>query len=406
MFFKLEIKRIFSKRVNRFVIGVALILAVIFSGFAVSSNRYVDQDGNASTGFDATRKLTASKSLWKGTLTEDKILKAYEENKAAYQRYSMEELDAKYGSLLQPMADVKDFMISVLTPDSEYDETVLEQASREEMESFYNLYRQNQKAQAREYGKTEEQVKYIEKQYEKVKLPVHYEPYGSWDVMILYGETYGIILAIIIGFLCAGIFADDFQTKAYPIFFAAKYGRSKAIKIKILAGITVATAVYWVGIGLLSVISFGILGVSGWNTPYQMQQAYSIYAITYGQYYLIVALCGYIASLLAAALSMLVAAKMHTVSVAICIPFFLYCVCPFIGRAMHGLEIFWDLMPMVLINIQEYAKRPFVFRIGSYVSSQIPFIMVLYTAVSLLLLPLIYRTFRRYGHLFQDRSCV
>ena len=130
MFFKLEIKRIFSKRVNRFVIGVALILAVIFSGFAVSSNRYVDQDGNASTGFDATRKLTASKSLWKGTLTEDKILKAYEENKAAYQRYSMEELDAKYGSLLQPMADVKDFMISVLTPDSEYDETVLEQASK------------------------------------------------------------------------------------------------------------------------------------------------------------------------------------------------------------------------------------------------------------------------------------
>ena len=39
---KLELKRIFSKKINVFAIGLALILAVIFSGFAVTSNRYVD----------------------------------------------------------------------------------------------------------------------------------------------------------------------------------------------------------------------------------------------------------------------------------------------------------------------------------------------------------------------------
>ena len=36
---KLELKRIFSKKINVFAIGLALILAVIFSGFAVTSNR-------------------------------------------------------------------------------------------------------------------------------------------------------------------------------------------------------------------------------------------------------------------------------------------------------------------------------------------------------------------------------
>lgn len=46
---KLELKRIFSKKINVFAIGLALILAVIFSGFAVTSNRYVDENGNAST---------------------------------------------------------------------------------------------------------------------------------------------------------------------------------------------------------------------------------------------------------------------------------------------------------------------------------------------------------------------
>lgn len=40
---KLELKRIFSKKINVFAIGLALILAVIFSGFAVTSNRYVDE---------------------------------------------------------------------------------------------------------------------------------------------------------------------------------------------------------------------------------------------------------------------------------------------------------------------------------------------------------------------------
>lgn len=44
---KLELKRIFSKKINVFAIGLALILAVIFSGFAVTSNRYVDENGNA-----------------------------------------------------------------------------------------------------------------------------------------------------------------------------------------------------------------------------------------------------------------------------------------------------------------------------------------------------------------------
>ena len=70
---KLELKRIFSKKINVFAVGLALILAVIFSGFAVTSNRYVDESGNASTGIMATRKLTDNRRAWKGTLTEDEL---------------------------------------------------------------------------------------------------------------------------------------------------------------------------------------------------------------------------------------------------------------------------------------------------------------------------------------------
>ena len=111
---KLELKRIFSKKINVFAIGLALILAVIFSGFAVTSNRYVDENGNASTGIMATRKLTDNRRAWKGTLTEDELGKVIEQNKNAVTQSSEEE-NAIYGTTLQPIDDIRSFIISELT---------------------------------------------------------------------------------------------------------------------------------------------------------------------------------------------------------------------------------------------------------------------------------------------------
>ena len=107
-------------------------------------------------------------------------------------------------------------------PDAEYDESVLNQITEENIQEFYNTYHKNMKKMAEEYGKTAVQKKYLEKKYNEIKLPVEYESYSSWDTMIMYVETYSIILAIIVGFICAGIFADDFQTKADAVFFLYK----------------------------------------------------------------------------------------------------------------------------------------------------------------------------------------
>ena len=264
--------------------------------------------------------------------------------------------------------------------------------------AFYDTYHKNMEKMAEEYGKTSVQKKYLEKKYNEIKLPVEYESYSSWDTMIMYVETYSIILAIIVGFICAGIFADDFQTKADAVFFSTKYGRTKAVKTKILAGIATTVMIYCMGIILLSVICFGIMGTSGMDTPYQMYQAYSIYIMSYGQYYLLTVVCGFIASMLAASVSMLVAAKMHTISVAVCIPFFLYCLLPFIGRALSGYTTLFNLIPTILTNVQASVKVPLIYQIGNCVFRQIPLVMVMYTVMAIALLPFIYKSFRRYGN--------
>lgn len=389
---KLELKRIFSKKINVFAIILAFILAGVFSGFAVTSNRYVDENGAVSTGVLAARKLTANRAPWNGILTTDKLSKVMQQIRETNSQ-SMEEQDVKFGTTLQPLDEIKSFLISVLTPDSDYDESVLDQLTERNVDDFYSIYQKNMKQMAKEYGKTPEQEAYLEKQYSKVKLPIIYEAFTPWDTMIMYAETYSIILAIIVGFICAGIFADDFQTKADAVFFAAKYGRTKAVKTKILAGLVTATVLYWSGIAVLSAICFGIMGVSGVRTPYQIAQAYSIYIMTYGQYYLLTVVCGYIASLLAASLSMLTAARMHIISVAVCIPFFLYCFLPFIGRALSGYTEIFNLIPTILTNVEASARVPLIYQIGTHVFRQIPLVMVMYTVIAILLLPLVYRSF-------------
>ena len=154
-------------------------------------------------------------------------------------------------------------------------------------------------------------------QYEKISTPFQYQAFDSWDTMLLYATTGSLILIIAIGFITAGIFSEEFQYKADAVFFSTRHGRGKAVCTKILAGLIVTTLVYAVGIALLSAICFGAMGISGASTPYQVSQPYAIYSVTFGQMYGILILGGYIASLLAASVSMLIAAKTRSMSVAL-----------------------------------------------------------------------------------------
>lgn len=379
------------------VLIVAFLLAMIASCFAIGSVRYVDEDGVTHVGLTAARNLATDRNKWRGTLTSEKFVKTVKSRRELTQKYSEEIPDTEFGKTIQSYEDINQFIVNVLTPDFEYNEGVLYQLTEKQTKNLYTTYENNIKKVIDEYGKTPEQKKFLAKQYEKITKPLYYEAKDSWDTMEMYAETYGIILAIIIGFLASGIFAEEFQTGAEAVFFATKYGRSKATKNKIIAGLLLTTIIYWVGIGMLTLISFGVMGLSGFGTPYQIDQPYSIYVMTYGQYYLFILVCGYIASLLAASLTMFVTAKMHTRNVAVGIPFFLYCLMPFIGRALSSFTTFFNLTPDLLFNIMGCVKNPNIFQIGNVVFRQVPLIMLIYTVISILLLPFVYRVYSRYG---------
>ena len=397
MMFKYELKKIFSKRMNKVLLAAVLVMTVIYSGMAIGSMSYTDADGQIHTGIDAGRLLAEDVNQWKGKLTTKKISEVINDYKTLSAKYQDEIPNTEYGKTVQSYYDIYSFVIGILTPDSEWNEGAVYQLSDEQLQDIYTIYQDNMKKMAEEYGTTPEKRSYLENVYKKIEIPFTFEAKGSWATMTMYAQTYVLLMAVIIGFLVAGIFSGEFRPGTEDVFFATKYGRSKAIKNKIIAGIFVSTVIYWIGVGILSLISFAVMGTSGFFTPYQIDDPYSIYVMTYGEYYLLILVGGYIATMFCAALTMLVTVKMHTPNLAVCISFFLLCMVPFIARVLPAFDAFFNLLPTVLTNILNVVRSPILFQIGPFVFRQISFLMFLYILLFIVLLPLIYRGYSRYG---------
>lgn len=136
------------------------------------------------------------------------------------------------------------------------------------------------------------------------------------------------------------------------------------------------------------------MGVSGADTAYQFSQPYAVYSVTFSQMYGLVLVGGFVASLLSASICMLVASRTRKMSLAVAVPFVLFFVSPFVGRALPFLT-FFTLTPDQLTNIMNCARIPYIYEIGGAIFRQIPFILVLYTVVAVVLLPLVRRSYSR-----------
>ena len=397
MMLKYELKKVLSKRINRVLMVSALLLSVVFSVFAIGSYYYVDADGITHKGISAPRAVIADENRWRGELTPERIGEIVTRYRDIKERYKGQIPDEIFGEEIQSYYDLIPLTSLMLV--GEYGDNVdteaVLSAKESSIESIYDIYKENLQAMSVYNGETPEKSSFIMEQYEKIETPFYYESTSPWKTMYLYVNTFSIVLALIIGFLTAGIFAEEFQYRSAAVFFSAQYGRNKAVLNKIFAGLIIATLVFGCGMGLMSAICFSVTGISGATVPYLLcGPMYAIYPVSCVQMYGIMVLCGYVASLIAASVSMLVASKTRSMSIAVCIPFLMLCVSPFLGRALP-FKTFFSLTPDALVNVLNSAKDPLVYQVGGFVFRQIPFIILFYIAIAIGLLPLVYRNYHR-----------
>ena len=241
---KYELKRIFAKRINRVLIAIGLLLAVILSILAATSNRFVTPQGHLETGITATRKIAADKNRNKGLMTPQRISKLIAQDQRTFREYKdKDESDKVYGTSLQQYLDVEQLVSYILTGNEDYNPSVYLDVNPKKLLNIYKIRDQKIRKLIKQNGKTKEQRNYLKAQYAKISTPYEYEAPDSWDTLQLYIVTYSIILAVLMGVLSSGIFAEEITLKADAIFFSSKYGRSKAIKNKIIAGLITSTGI-------------------------------------------------------------------------------------------------------------------------------------------------------------------
>lgn len=392
---KYELKRIFTKRLNRVLITIGLALSVILSFLAATSNRFVSPQGHLETGISATRKVVADKNRNKGLMTPKRISELITQDQRVFREYKDKgESDKIYGTSIQQYLDVEQLVSYILTGNEDYNPSVYLDVNPKKLLNIYKIRDQKIQKLIRQNGKTKEQRQYLKAQYAKISTPYDYEAPDSWDTLQLYVVTYSIILAVLMGVLASGIFAEEITLKADAVFFSSKYGRNKAIKSKIIAGLITSTGIYWIGMCLFTVISLSLMGTSGSHTLMSVLNSYTIYNVTYGQAFYIMMFAGYVANLLATTISMLVSALMGSPNIAICIPFFLFCIMPFIGRIGGSKGIFL-LTPDQLNNFQEIIRDNHIYQIGGFVTNQISMILTIYVFVVIAILPCIYLVYKK-----------
>ncbi len=399
-----ELKKIFLKPINKIAFAILVVTLCVVSYLAVDYVDYVDANGDRRTGIAAAQALREDKNKWSGYITEEVLQNVLKENSIIinseeYLSNDLKEKEKAY-SKTQGFSDIREMINRAFCEFQEYNYYRADSVTNEELRSFYdrrivNLTEWlNTDSQENYYSEQEKQ--FLIEQYEKLETPFYYEYADGWEALLEYSATLVMLVVLITGFLVSGIFSDEIQLKADSIFFSTVLGRNKAISAKIKAGFVVITVIYWITILLFSGIVLTVLGASGANCAIQNGFANwkSFYNIAYLQAYLLTVLGGYLGNLFILFLSMFASAKTHSKALAVTIPFILL----FIPSFLSGLSILSEILgvlPDQLLQIPMAIKTFNLYQIGETVVGAVPIILILYTVLYLVLLPILYNAYRK-----------
>lgn len=399
---RFEIKKVFSKSKNQIAVMILIVMLVVISMLTINRVEYIDENGNHSSGISAAKNLREAENEWAGYLTEDVFKKVIEENKKINHSEEalsedIQEQDKAYAKK-QGISGIIEIINCAFSEYRDYDDFAVDRVSSEEVKNIYERRISTLKEwfDSGEETFTEKQKNFMIRQYEDLETPFYYEYTDGWAALLQNISTFILILALVIGFLVAGIFSDEFQTKADSIFFSTRLGKNKGVLSKIIAGIGIISVFYIVFVLLYTVIVLSVLGADGANCPVQLDLWRSVYNITFLQAYLFIIAGGYVGTLFASMLAMLVSALTRQTPTATIVPFIVLCAFPFLSRIIT-LPAVCSFFPDQLLEIYIDIKESGLVELGGKVMTTVTVIIPAYMLVCMILQPVLYKVYKRGG---------
>lgn len=397
---RFELKKVFSKSKNQLALVVLVLVLIIVSMLTINRVSYTTPTGEQESGFSAARELRRERNQWRGPLTPQVFQKVVQQNQEINQSAESQSEDIqeqnKAFAKKQNFLQIADVINSAFSGWRDYNYYAIDGVTADEATTVYQRRISNLEGwlATGEEQFTSKEKKYLVNQYRKLETPFHYEYFDGWSALLQNISTFILLLALVIGFLVSGIFSDEYSSKADAIFYSSQYGRNKAVLAKIAAGLTIIISVFTVMIGLYTAIVLFVLGADGVGSPIQLDMWRSTFNITFGQAYLLIVVGAFVGTLFASFLAMLVSAVSRSTPTAIIAPFVVLCTFPFLSRIITLPQVssfFPDQLLDVYVTIKEFDLA----EIAGQVFSTVEIIIPLYTVICLLILPILYHTYRK-----------
>lgn len=407
MLIRYELQKIIYKRSN---IIVLLLLAALIGYSSYQSIRnveWVDSQGNWETGHSAAVKLQQDRTKWTGTLNQEMLEKALSEIQQIYsspeaQSSNIEE-NWTIRNQLQGVQEIADLLSWSYGESYGSFEKMVSELQPEDLLDFYInrikerkdwLYDESSWAF---YNYTEQEKQYIISEYESLEAPLEVGYHEGWvqaNEQLPTLLKYGIIL---LSFMLAGIFSDEFTLKTDAVYYNTFLGRTKATAVKIVLGFFTITMVYWLSTGVYSLIVLSTLGTAGADCMLQSHAAYWFIRdnMTFFQKYTMSLTTGYVGYLFIGFLVMWISAKTKSAVLAVLIPSLIILLPDYLSADRSSFMFYViGLLPDRLLDFGEALSYLILYPIGNRVLTSGSIILAFYPFTTVLLVFLCYRTYR------------
>lgn len=406
MMVRFELKKVLGKTSSKITLLILAGIVAITCYLAISVE-WVNEQGNHETGYAAVVKLRNARKEWAGPLDEEKLTQVILENQRIEATPEAQSKDIQQSNIAfgwkQGFYDIR-WLLCYAYADGfrNLDYYTADRIGPEAASQFYpNRIRLLKEWLYDETGEayslfTDAEKQWLVQQYEDLETPLYYDYLEGWDRLLYYCPQIIGLSTLIMAYLVAGIFANEFRWKSDAVYFSTVHGRKKATAAKIKAAFVLVTALYWASILICSLFVLCYLGFDGANCPIQILNWKCFYNITIWQYYLLVVLGGYLGSLFFAFLTMWVSAKTKSTVFAVTVPFLLYFLPSFLSNLNHAaIDKVLALLPDRLLLLDDAVLYFDVYEIGKTVSGAVPILIGIYCILTAVLIPMMYREFRR-----------
>ncbi len=399
---KFELQKILGRPSGKAAL-VVLAAAILLTTFFACNVRYVDQAGQTHTGPAAARQLRQQQKTWAGVLDEAMLRQVLLTNQEVQASPEAQSEDVTQQNMayhqMQAYEVLRDLINQAYASDFQtYDYFTIDTVTPDQAPAFYpNRVRLLQDWLAENPDRfSPAQADYLAAQYQALEAPFSVDYVTGWQQFYDYAPTVSMLTCLIACFLVAGIFSQEGTLRAEAVFFATRHGRGRGTGAKIGAGLLLLTLLYWWAFLVFAGLTLGLLGADGGSCPVQVIHWKSFYPLTLAQGGLLIALGGWLGTVVLGLITMAVSAKTGSVALAAILPFALLFLPALLLNSEHALvSQILGLLPDQLLQLNRVFTYFNLYQAGNAVAGACPLLFALYVPLALVLIPLLYQSYRR-----------